>query len=80
MVKNNKANRMNPANAKYNSEFGAESVTSDTEFGAESVTADTEFGAESVTADTEFGADSVGNAGAINNNDAMKNIVKKTKK
>ncbi|WP_019421806.1 hypothetical protein [Paenibacillus sp. OSY-SE] len=69
MVKNNKANRMNPANAKYNSEFGAESVTSDTEFGA-----------ESVAADTEFGADSVGDVGAINNNDAMKNIVKKTKK
>lgn len=35
MVKNNKANRMQPANSKYNAAQFAENTAADTEFGQE---------------------------------------------
>lgn len=35
MVKNNKPNRMAPANSKYNAEFAAENTAADAEFGQE---------------------------------------------
>ncbi|GAC42729.1 hypothetical protein [Paenibacillus popilliae] len=55
-MKNNKANRMSPANSKY----------VDAEFAAENTAADT-GAARNTVADTEFGVESEGAASALNN-------------
>ncbi|EJW16486.1 hypothetical protein M5X00_20165 [Paenibacillus alvei] len=50
MVKNNKANRMHPANSKYTStEFAAENTAADTEFGQEAAGTAGAVGAAGVT-------------------------------
>ncbi|MBG9737211.1 hypothetical protein M5X06_04270 [Paenibacillus alvei] len=65
MVKNNKANRMHPANSKYTS----------TEFAAENTAADTEFGQEA--AGTVGAAGTAGAVGAAGVTGAQKGIVQK---